>query len=162
MSYYTKFADVEALLTSTTTASIMASTDAVLVTSVSGGGPRQSTVGAVSCLQSVSTTSSTATTLPNYGLSFLAMGTGGTSATAYLLADPTAKGLVKTVYFSSTTSTANLVTVVSTGVTTIVSTGGSANVSVTVQGSGAGGFTLESLSTTVWVLTSKIGTIATS
>jgi hypothetical protein len=162
MSYYTKFADVEALLTSTTTGTVIASTDAVLITSVSGGRPFQTTPGQIGCIQSVSTTSSTATTLPNYGLSFIPLGTAGTSATAWLLADPTAKGLVKTVYFSSTTSTANLVTVVSTGVTTIVSTGGSANTSVTVQGSGAGGFTLEAMSTTVWVLTSKIGTIATS
>ena len=162
MSYYTKFADVESLLTSTTTGTIMASTDAILVTSVSGGRPFQTTAGQVGCFQSVSTATSTGTTLPPYGLSFLAMGTAGTSATAYILADPTARGLVKTVYFSSTTSTANLVTVASTAVTTIVSTGGSANTSVTVQGSGAGGFTLESLSTTVWVLTSKIGTVATS
>ncbi len=160
MSYYTIFDQQEALITSTTT-TVLASTDAVLIHSAGSGKKYQGTVGAVANLQAISTSSSTATTLSPYGMSFLQMGTAGTSATQYILADPPAKGLTKTVFFTSTTSTANLVTCQGTA-TFIYTTGANTGNSFNVQGSGAGGVTLTSVSTTQWVLVGKYGTIATT
>lgn len=158
MSYYTKFADVEALLTSTTTGTILASTDALLVTSVSGGRPFQSTPGQIGSIMTVSTSSSTSTVLPPYGVSVLT----GASSSAWTLADPTVRGLIKLIISSSSSSTGQLVTVASTSVTTILSSGGGTNTSVTFQGSGAGFVELVALSTTQWAQVSKTGTIANS
>ena len=161
MSWYTVFDQNEALVTSTTTNNTLVSTDAVLVHSIAGNKKYQTTVGQIGNLEAISTSSSTATILSPYGMSFLQMGTGGTSATHYILADPPSKGLTKTVWFTSTTSTANLVTCQGTG-TFIYTTGANSGNSFNVQGSGAGGVTLTSVSTTQWVLVGKYGTIATT
>lgn len=157
MSWYTIFDQQEILLTSTTT-SVSASTDALLIHNVGAAKKYQTTVGQVNALMNVSTSTSTATNLPPYGLSFLNPGTGGTTV-AWLLTDPPVKGLVKTVWISSTTSTANTV---ATQGATIYTTANATAVSVTIQGSGAGGFQLVSLSTAQWFLLGSRGTVGTS
>ena len=101
MSYYTKFADVEALLTSTTTATL-ASTDALLVTSVSQGHPYQTTPGAVAQMpwtgiQSL-TSASTATNILPTGITVLA----SSNAISYLLTAPSAAGVFKIITSTST------------------------------------------------------------
>ena len=162
MSFYTVFDVAESLITSTTTATAtLVNTDAVLVHNVSSGKKFQSTIGQMGSMQAVSTSSSTGTLLPPYGTSFLQMGTAGTSATVFILADPPSKGLVKTVWFTSTTSTGNLVTCQGTG-TFIYTTGANTANSFNVQGSGAGGVQLVAVSTAQWVLTGKYGTVATT
>lgn len=163
MSYYTKFADVESLLTSTTTGTVMASTDAILVAKSTSGVPFQTTPGQVGGFQTITTATSTATVLPPYGLSLISLGTAGTSGTGWLIQDPPTRGLVKTVWCTTSTSTATAFTVQSTAVTSIMTTAATTTATVvTVQGSGAGGFTLVSLSTSQWVLIGKQGTIGTS
>ncbi len=161
MSYYTVFDEVESILTATSTAATLVAADAVLVHNFSSGRKFQTVVGSVGSQQAISTSSSTGTNLPAYGVSFLQMGTGGTSATQYILNDPPSKGLVKIIYMSSTTSTANLIYCQSTG-TVIYTTGANTANSINIQGAGAGGVTLTSVSTTQWVLLSKMGTVATT
>ncbi len=160
MSYYTVF-DTEAVVTSTTTNNTMIASDLVLVHSVAGNKKYQSTVGCFGSQQAISTSSSTGTNLPPYGVSFLQMGTGGSSATQFILNDPPSKGLLKIIYMSSTTSTANLIYCQSTG-TTIYTTGAATANSINIQGAGAGSITLTSVSTTQWALLAKTGTVATT
>ncbi len=161
MSYYTIFDQLEAVVTSTTTAATLVASDPVLVHNNATGKKFQTTVGCFGSQQAISTSSSTGTNLPPYGVSFLQMGTGGTSATQYILNDPPSKGLLKIIYMSSTTSTANLIYCQSTG-TVIYTTGANTANSINIQGAGAGGVTLTSVSTTQWLLLSKMGTVATT
>ncbi len=163
MSYYTIFDQAEAVVTSTTTNATLISTDAMLVHNLASGKKFQTVVGQVGALQAISTSSSTATVLPPYGLSFLQMGTAGTSATQFILADPPSKGLVKTIFMTSTTSTYNVILTQSTGAQ-IFSSGTALLTSntINIQGAGSGGVTLQSISTSAWVLLGKFGTIATT
>ncbi len=161
MSYYTVFDQVESVLTATSTAATLVAADAVLVHNFSSGRKFQTVVGSVGSQQAISTSSSTGTNLPAYGVSFLQMGTGGSSATQFILNDPPSKGLLKIIYMSSTTSTANLIYCQSTG-TTIYTTGAATANSINIQGAGAGSITLTSVSTTQWALLAKTGTVATT
>jgi hypothetical protein len=161
MSYYTKFADVEALLTSTTTATL-ASTDAVLVTSVSAGHPYQTTPGALvqaGGLGFVNATSlgtgSTGTNITNSGLTFLNSTAGTTSN--WLLADPSAANQVKTIMFMSSTTSTNFS--VNTVSASIKCTGSSSanmiNFGSTATGSFVNfgqGVTMISQTTTSWIV----------
>ena len=172
MSFYTKFADVETLITSTTTgataAAAIASTDALLVVSQQLGKPMQTTPAAI--LQSgygsaavaaqgsvpaanVATTNTTATAISAYGLTRL-LSTGGSSC-SWLLNDSTSPGSVKTLIFhSSTTSTLYSV---SFQTNTCVSTGAAAGTLINFASTATGAFVnfgqgvdLIALSTSQW------------
>lgn len=118
MSYYTKFADVEPLLTSTTT-TVLASTDAILVFNQASQKYYQATVGALGllggsmtgALASQATTLTTATNITNSGFTFVK--STGASTSNWLLSDPTAIGQTKTIFCNSTTTSTNW------GVTTV-------------------------------------------
>jgi hypothetical protein len=150
MSYYTKFADVEALLTSTTTAATLASTDAVLVTSVSAGKPFQSTPGAIAQMpwtgiQSL-TSASTATNILPTGLTVIA----SSNALSYLLTAPSGAGQFKVI---TSTSTA-VITVVCSGAG-LMSSGAAQGSQFIFNSAGAaisgGAAELVSVGTTRWV-----------
>lgn len=169
MSYYTKFQDVETLLTSSSTGTIMGSTDVLLGFSNTSKTPVQVTVGSIGLLggtygnntpasvgaASVATTNTTATNIPNTGLTLL-KSTGGSSS-QWLLTDPTAVGQVKQLIFlSSTTSTQY---VVQTVAASIQCTGGSSanliNFASTATGAYVNwgqGITMVSVSTTAWIV----------
>ena len=149
MSYYTKFADVEALLTSTTTATI-ASTDALLVTSVSQGKPFQTTPGAIAQMawtgiQSL-TSASTATNILPTGMTVIA----SSNALSYLLTAPTAAGQFKII---TSTSTA-VITVVCSGAG-LMSSGSAQGSQFVLNSAGAaisgGAVELVSVGSTRWV-----------
>lgn len=161
MSYYTKFADVEVFLTSTTTANTLVSTDALLVTSVAAGQPRQTTPAAISTLQQVTnaTTNSSGTTILPYGVTTLtfAAATTVTSFSFGQLQDPPSVGLLKRLIGSTTTSSQNTVNTVSA---TIKSSSGTNQTGVGF-GLAAAALTgipiidLVSVSTSVWVVAQR-------
>lgn len=160
MSFYTQFANAEALLTSTTTA-VLQSTDAVLGWSVSGNHPYQITPGALSAQEKVTfatTTQSTTTFVSNYGVTIF-QSTGGSSA-VWVLADPTSVGLSKTLVLG-TTSTSTFYSIIPQsaviGSTALV--GGSlVNLGSTAAGSNqANSVTLTAQTTALWLVTSKNG-----
>ena len=149
MSYYTKFADVEALLTSSTT-TVLASTDALLAFSVSAGKPYQTTVGAVSALAGQasgggafqSLTSSTAVNITATGFTNLGVAITGT----YILSAAPGPGFVKTI----TSSTTGTITITCSGAS-LSSTGAINGSTITMTGAAAesvGSITLISVGTT--------------
>jgi hypothetical protein len=156
MSFYTKFADVESLLTATST-TVLNSTDSILVFSGTDGRMHQTTVGNIygGGAPTVATTNTTATTISNNGLTLL-KSTGGSSV-SWLLADPTAAGQVKTLVFaSSTTSTLYAVAPVSASIQSSASFSG---VLINFASTGTGSMlnsgnavTLISLSSTAWLV----------
>ncbi len=162
MSYYTKFQDVETLISSSSTGT-MGSTDVLLGYSNTLNRPVQIRVDAVAqglanygAAASVATTNTTATTIPAGGLTLL-KSTGGSSA-SWLLADPTFVGQQKQlVFLSSTTSTLYAVATVAAS---IQCTGGSSvnliNFASTASGTYVNwgqGVTMVSLTTTSWIVT---------
>lgn len=159
MSYYTKFADVESLLTSSTT-TVMASTDAVLAFSISAGKPYQSTVGAVAAgpqpLQSL-TSATTATNAVPWGITTI----NSSNALSYLLTAPPAAGYEKTLVTSSTA----VITVVCSGAS-LSSTGAINGTQFIFNSGGAaisgGGISLASVGTTRWVTLGYSGTTVLS
>ena len=155
MSFYTEFGVAESLLTSTTTAATLASTDGILAWDVATNKPWQTTAGQVGSIMTVSTSSSTATALQPYGMSVLTTA----SSAAWTLTDPPVKGLSKILFVSTTTSTNNQIV---TQGATIQTTAANTATTITIQGSGAGFVDLTSVSTSVWLLGAKGGTIATS
>ena len=146
MSFYTKFQDVEALLTSTTT-TVLASTDAVLVFSQSASKPYQSTVSALlsaptggTAFQSL--TSSTAVNINGFGVTNLGVSITGT----YILSAAASPGVLKTI----TSSTTGTITITCSGAT-LSSTGAINGSTITMTGAAAqivGSITLMSVGTT--------------
>jgi hypothetical protein len=170
MSFYTKFADVEPLLSSTSssTTTVLGSTDVTLVFNNASGKYFQATIGSLSnagygaagvILTStttgvtVATTNTTGTNINAYGLTRL-LSTGGSSC-SWLLNDSTSPGSVKTLIFhSSTTSTLYAVTFQTN---TCVSTGAAAGTLINFASTASGalvnfgqGVDLIALSTSQW------------
>ena len=150
MSYYTKFADVESLLTSTTTSATLAATDAVLVTNVSAGHPFQSTPGAIAQMPwtgaQTLTSASTGTNILANGLTVLQ----SSNAVSYLLTAPTVAGQFK--YITSTSSA--VITVVCSAAS-LMSSGSAAGSQLVFNSAGAaisgGAACLVSVGSTRWV-----------
>lgn len=161
MSYYTIFDQAEALLTSTTT-SVMVSTDAVIVHNVGSSKKYQSTVGAVACTWPVTTNATTLTSgtaISPYGVTQLLF-TPATALTsfAWQLQDPPAAGLGKILFMSSTTSSGNIVNFVSaTAKTTAASNAAFVGFGTAATATVGGGTFVEltSISTSVWLVTGK-------
>jgi hypothetical protein len=167
MSFYTKFADVESLLTATST-TVLGSTDSLLVFSGTDQRMHQTTVGAVySGGVSVATTNTTATAISNIGLTLL-KSTGGSSS-SWTLSDPTAALQVKTIAFvSSTTSTNFNITTVAASIQssagfsgTLINFGSTQTGAMVNSGQSV---TLVSLSSTAWTViqTNRNATTVTS
>lgn len=167
MSFYTKFQDVETLITSSSSGSL-GSTDVLLAYSNTLKGPVQVTLATVGLggtygglgaaspgAASVATSATTATNIGPTGLTLL-KSTGG-SSTQWLLTDPTAVGQVKELIFlSSTTSTLYAVQTVAAS---IQCTGGSSANLVNFASTATGayvnwgqGITMVSQSTTSWIV----------
>ena len=164
MSYYTKYADVEALLTTTTTNTI-ASTDALVVFNVASGKMYQTTPVAVynasqaggsgGGAAQILTTNSTGTNINNFGITLL-KSTAGTSS-AWLLTDPTQPGQIKTIAFVSSTTSTNFA--VNTVAASIESSLGFAGTLVNFGSTQTGAMvnagqsvTLASLTNTSWIV----------
>ncbi len=154
MSYYTKFADVESLLTSTTT-TVLGSTDSLLVFSATDGKYHVTTVGAVGLvgpsLQTL-TSASTATNIVPGGLTIIQ----SSNALSYLLTQAPGPGFTKTI----TSSTTAVITIVCSLAT--LSSSEALNGTQVIMGSAGafypGGITLVSVGTspsTRWLLTSR-------
>lgn len=146
MSFYTVF-DSDTVVTSTTTANLMAATDPVLIHSSATKRKAQSTVGSVATLWPTSTSSSTATNLPNFGQIVLT----SASSVAWIINDPSQKGQLVSIFNTSSTSTNN---VVLTNTATIIATDTQTGVSVQFQKSGTYA-EMTSLSTSVWMVTGR-------
>jgi hypothetical protein len=156
MSFYTKFADVETVLSATSTA-VLASTDVILAFSNTDSKMHQVPIAYVApfAAPTTATTATTATNISNIGLTLL-KSTGGSSV-SWLLADPTAAGQVKTLVFaSSTTSTLYAVAPVAASIQSSASFSGTLiNFASTATGSGinmGNSVTLLSLSSTAWLV----------
>ena len=155
MSSYYIFDEAEALLTSTTT-SILGSTDTMIVHNAATNKKYQAPVGAIEAQGFVTVTATTLTSGTNiqpYGVTQLvfAAATALTSF-AWQLADPPSAGLCKTFIQSTTTSTQNQVNFVSA---TGRSTDGQALVSIGFSNVGTPYFELQSLSTSVWAVVGR-------
>ena len=156
MSSYYSFDQAEALLTSTTTAATMVSTDAIIVHNVATNKKWQTTPGAVAAQgfgTPSATTATSATVILPYGITQLvfAPATALTSF-AWQLQDPPSAGLMKTLIQSTTTSTQNQVNFVSA---TGRSTDGQALVSVGFSNVGTPYIELQSISTSVWAVVGR-------
>ena len=156
MSSYYIFDEAEALLTSTTTAAILGSTDTMIVHNNATNKKFQAPVGAIEAQGFVTvtaTTNSSGTNIQPYGVTQLvfAAATALTSF-AWQLADPPSAGICKTLIQSTTTSTQNQVNFVSA---TGRSTDGQALVSVGFSNVGTPYFELQSLSTSVWAVVGR-------
>ncbi len=154
MSYYTRFADVESLLTSTTT-SVMSSTDVMLVFSASDQKYHTVQVGSVAGgggLQSL-TSASTATNITPVGITSLA----SSNAIAFVLTGPTAAGIIKTI----TTSSTAIITI-TTSSASLSSTGAINGGTIAMNSAGAaisgGSISLVSVGTTRWNTLAYSGT----
>lgn len=153
MSYYTKFQDVETVVTSSSTANLMRATDPILIYSSALSRPGQSTVSSVSCMIAVSTSSSTASVIANSGMQVL---TSAANA-SYQLADPAQKGQVVSIFNTSTTSTAITITPVSATISGTESTAGAA--ATLIFKAGPGNVELTALSTSQWLVTARSASI---
>ncbi len=154
MSYYTKFADVEGLLTSTTT-TVLGSTDALLVFSNSDLKMHQTTVGAVGVVGPTAqtlTSASTGTNIVPGGLTIIQ----SSNALSYLLTAAPGPGFIKTITSSSTA----VITIVCS-LATLSSSEVLQGTQIVMGSAGAfypGGITLVSVGTvpsTRWLLTSR-------
>ena len=162
MSYYTKFQDVESILSATST-TVLGSTDVVLGYSFTDNKAHAIPVSYIYAggTASVATTNSTATAIANTGLTLL-KSTAGTSS-AWTLSDPTAALQLKTIAFvSSTTSTAFTVTTVAASIGSTASfTGTLINFGSTATGAmcnAGNSVTLVSLTSTQWQVIEVKGT----
>ncbi len=161
MSYYTRFADVESLLTSSTT-TVLGSTDSLLVFSANDGKYHVTTVGAVGTaaggyggLATQATCLTTATNLANTGLSLIKSTTGTTCN--WLLTDPTAANQVKIILCNTTTTSTNFT--VSTVAASIQCTGSTSANLIDFGSTSIGALvnfgqsvTLLSLTSTTWLV----------
>jgi len=161
MSFYTKFQDAEPTVTSTST-SILLSSDPILVYSANQKHAAQSVVGAIAAQEAVTfatTTQSTTTFVSNYGITIF-QSTGGSSA-VWVLADPTSVGLSKTLVLGTTT-TSTLYSIVPQSATigsTAAAGGSLVNLASTATGSNqANAVTLTAQTTSLWLVTGKNGT----
>ena len=127
MSFYTIFDEQEVLLTSTTT-TVIGSTDAVLVHSNVAGKKYQTTISALlagpSSLQTL--TSSTAVNINSFGITNCTVGITGT----YILSAAPAPGYVKTI----TSSSSGTITITCSGAS--LSSTGALNGSTSTMNSG--------------------------
>jgi hypothetical protein len=156
MSFYTKFQDVESVLTASSTATLGA-TDVVLGFSYTDNKPHQVPIASISPFGGITTatTNSTATTISNQGLTLL-KSTGGSSC-SWLLADPTQTGQLKMLVFaSSTTSTLYAVAPVAASIESSASFSGTLiNFASTATGAminAGNSVTLVSLTSTSWLV----------
>ena len=142
--------DAVALPATSSATATLGSTDPVLVYSNSAIHTAQSTIGSLSAIGQVTTATSatTGTNLTNYGISFV---TGTTTAFAWLLADPVTAGQTKTVFWTSSTSTASLVSPVSA---TLLATDTQSGTTFTFSKSGAF-IALTAKTTGVWAVTDR-------
>ncbi len=158
MSYYTKFADVEPLITSTTT-TVLGSTDAILVFNQANQKYYQTTLGSFGPLGGVAATQgtclTTATNLTPVGLSLIKSTTGTTCS--WQLTDPTAVGQVKTILLNSTTTSTQFT--VSTVAASIQCTGSTSANLINFASTATGAMvnfgqsvTMVSLTTTSWLV----------
>ncbi len=154
MSYYTKFVDVESQLTSSTT-TVLGSTDLALVFSVTDGKYHTSQVGQLAAgggLQTL-TSATTATNITPSGMTTI----NSSNALSYLLTAPLGSGFVKTIVTSSTA----VITVV-TSLASLSSTGAINGTQFILNSAGAaisgGGISLASVGTTRWVTVGYSGT----
>ena len=162
MSSYYSFDQAEALLTSTTTAATMVSTDAIIVHNVATNKKFQTTPGALASQMLVTTnatTNTSGTAISPYGVTKLlfAPATALTSF-AWQLQDPPSAGLCKIIYMSSTTSSGNIVNFVSaTGLTSAISNAAFVAMGTAAAATVGGGTFIEltSVSTSVWLITGK-------
>ncbi len=159
MSYYTVFDQVESLLTTTTTAATLASTDLLIVHNAATGRKFAVTAGTLGPLGGLTavqaTTLTSATNLTPTGTSFI-KSTGGSTA-AWLLTDPTAIGQVKTIFCNSSTTSTNWQ--VNTVAASIQCTGSSSANQIAFGSTATGAFvnfgtsvTLVSQTTTSWIV----------
>ena len=153
MSFYTVF-DTETVVTTTTTANLMSPNDPILIHSGALKRKAQATVGSISTLWGVSTSSSTATALAAVGVQVL---NNPTLAVTYQLADPTQKGQNVFIFMTSTTSTATNVTPISATISASESTAGAA--ASIVFKSAPSSIELCALSTSQWLVTARSGSI---
>ncbi len=155
MSYYTRFADVESLLTSTTTATV-GTTDIMLVFCNSDQKYHTAQVGVVSMggggFQSL-TSASTATNITPVGVTTL----NSSNAIAFVLTGPTAAGIIKTITTSSTA-----VITITTSSASLSSTGAINGGTIALNSAGAaisgGSISLVSVGTTRWNTLAYSGT----
>ena len=164
MSFYTKFQDVESILSATSTSATLGATDVVLGFSFTDGRAHAIPVSQLSApgIGTIATTNSTATNIGNQGLTLI-KSTGGSSC-GWTLTDPTQAGQVKTLVFaSSTTSTAYVVTTVAAS---IASSAGFSGLFVNLGSTATGqcintgiSVTLASLSSTQWIVIGKNGNV---
>lgn len=151
----------ETNLTSTTT-SVTAASDAVLIHSVGDSRKRQTTLqnaGQAWALP-VTTSTSTATLVPNRGTFVLT----SASSAQFFLSTPTGTGQMVVVFNTTTTSTANWLTTNSTASAVFISTETSSGMSLNFQsgaGTGAGGCIIMSNSAGKWMVVSRAGGSAT-
>jgi len=134
MSIY-KFQDSEPVVTSTTT-SVLAASDPLLVYSGSQGRTAQTTVGIASSKSyaTAATSATTGTNISTYG--FTSLGSSSGPNTTWLLDVPLAAGISKTIV-SISTSTANVVTSASTSFANFLSTDSWLGSSITFSKPGA-------------------------
>ena len=146
MSFYTQF-HTEAIVTSTTT-SLLTASDPVLIFSAGQGHAAQATVGAINALCAVTSATSltTATAITAYGMTTV---TCPTTVPQFTLTTPSVGGLYKTIFVSSSTSTAILITVASTAAATFMATDTQLGTTFTFSKSGAY-VELVSASSSVW------------
>ncbi len=158
MSYYTKFQDVESLLTSSTT-TVLGSTDVVFGFSYTDLKPHQLLIGQIGAggtLQTL-TSATTATNLTPSGMTTIQ----SSNALSFLLTAPTGTGFIKTCVTSSTA----VITVVCSGAS-LSSTGAINGTQFILNSAGAalsgGGIQLASVGTTRWVTVGYSGTTVLS
>ena len=152
MTEYT-FQDRETVVTTTTTANLLAATDPILLYSSAIKRAAQGTVGNVAAYQLMTTTTSTATQLNNFGVQLIT----SASSAAFQLTDPTIKGQTTVIFNSSTTSTAMLVTPISATISASESTAGQA--AAILFKNAPASVTLVALSTSVWLATARSGSV---
>ena len=125
MSTIYKWMDSETVVTSTTTANLLRTSDPVLVASLAlGNRTGQATVGTVATLWPVTsaTTGSTATTILPYGVISVQASSVSTTQ-AWLLSTATQTGQCVTIFYNSTsTSSQNVINTASTANMTFAST----------------------------------------
>ena len=160
MSFYTVFEQSEVLLTSTTT-TVMASTDLAIVHSASANKKYFTTLGAAACqtaFQSVTTSTPAGAVLPSllpYGMSII---TAAATGAAVFMPPPPAAGIYKSIVMGATsTSTGFQVVSSSSASCAIFTTGTSTNTIVprlqTLFGQNSAYIELVSLSTFAWQVT---------
>lgn len=161
MSTIYKFQDSEVVVTSTST-SILQSSDPILVYSSQQGRAAQSTIGSISAQETVTfatTTQSTTVLVSPYGTTIF-KSTGGSSA-VWVLADPPSVGVTKTLVLGTTTTSTYYTIIPQSAVigSTAINGGSLVNLGSTATASNqANSVTLTAQTTSLWLVISKNGT----